>query len=122
MQALEDVVPVQERGGYAQRAVGALHGDQLAVAEQLPDPALQEAETVSYFRDGQPIADETVGHRVNLCHISECPTTHAEPNPPAAVHRRFTSAVPRPVGGLRASGQPVIPWSGKGITKLKTSW
>src|SRR5215813_11952244 len=59
MQALEDVVPVQERGGYAQRAVGALHGDQLAVAEQLPDPALLEAEAVSYFRDGQPIADET---------------------------------------------------------------
>src|SRR5262249_15628778 len=85
MQALEDVVPVQDGGWYPRGPVGRRPAARFAVAEQWPAPALREAEAVSYFRDGQPIADETAGHRVNLCHTSECPPPHAKPTPPAAV-------------------------------------
>jgi len=73
MQALDDLIAVKDRGRYAQRAIGTLHSDQLAVAEQLPDPALRQAEAVSHIREGQPIADETVGQGVNLCHIPNVP-------------------------------------------------
>src|SRR5262249_43815989 len=100
MQALEDVVPVQERGGYAQRAVGALHGDQLAGAEQLPDPALLEAAAGSYFRGGQPIRRRNVGHTGKLVHRPPLPPPPRLTNPR---QQPFTAASP-----ARSAGQPMI--------------
>src|SRR5689334_13708461 len=73
VQALDDLLAVKERSRYAQRAVGALHSDQLAVAEQLPDPARREAKALSHVREGQPVADESVGQGVDLCHIPNVP-------------------------------------------------
>src|SRR6516164_6669130 len=89
VQALEDVVAVQEGGGYAHRAVRALDRDQPVVAEQLPDPAGRKAEPGGYLGEGEPITDKGVGPRVNLCHISECPTADGGANtgPPQVTAR-----------------------------------
>ena len=73
VQALDDLVAVKERGGYAQRAVGALHSDQLAVAEQLPDPARRQAEAVSHVREWSASRRRAVGQGVDLCHIPNVP-------------------------------------------------
>ena len=45
----------------ARQTIRALHREQLAVAEQLPDPANGQAEPVSSFGKGEPIADHAVG-------------------------------------------------------------
>src|SRR6185295_17227402 len=73
VQALDDLIAVKERSRYAQRAVGALHRDQLAVAEQLPDPARREAKPVSHVREGHRVADEPGGLGVNLRHSPKDP-------------------------------------------------
>jgi hypothetical protein len=47
VQSLDDLMAIQERGRHAQRAVRLPDRYQLAVAEQLLDPAAWDAEAVS---------------------------------------------------------------------------
>ena len=69
MQAPDDLAAVEEGRGHAERAVRALDRHQLAVAEQLLDPALGEPEPVGNFGNGQPVTDDGVGLGVDLCHV-----------------------------------------------------
>ena len=47
VESLDDLIAVQERGRHAKRAVRLPDRYQLAVAEQLLDPAARDAEAVS---------------------------------------------------------------------------
>src|SRR4029077_10230368 len=81
VQSLDDLASVEERGGYRHGAIRPLNGQQLVVAEQLPDPARWDAEAVSGLGQGEPVADQSVGQGVNLCHVPEFPTPGPWSNP-----------------------------------------
>src|SRR5262249_9757921 len=58
VQSLEDLVTVQERGGHAQGAVRPPQRYQLAVTEELLDPAGRDAEAVSDLGQVETGADQ----------------------------------------------------------------
>src|SRR5215472_3537075 len=74
VQSLDDLVAVQESGGHAQRAVRLPYRYQLAVAEQLLDPAARDTEAVCDLGHAETGADERVRRRVVLCHTPDVAT------------------------------------------------
>src|ERR1019366_577747 len=57
-QAPDDLVALEERSRDAQRAAWALDREQLALTEQLLDPAHGKTKPVSNFGNRQPVADD----------------------------------------------------------------
>src|SRR6516162_9531591 len=115
VQSLEDVLAIQEGRGHAQRAVRLPDRYQLAVAEQLLDPAGRDAEAASHLGETETGADERVGREVALCHtpdVATCapgqtwqiaadvcgsrPPGGAAPGRPAALSRRPRRAAEPP--------------------------
>ena len=97
MQSLQHLAIGQERTGNRQRAAGAPHSQQLAVAEQLPDPAHGDAKAVSHFWKSQPVTDERVGRGVNLCHVPNFPHQRPDQTRTRLIHA--TSGVESVTGG-----------------------
>src|SRR5262249_36104910 len=104
VQALEDLATVQERGGPPPGAGRPAERYQLAVAEQLLDPAGRDAEAVSDLGQVETGADHWVGRGVVLCHTPDVATCTPGPtwqiaadNPRSPVRRhrpRRSSAAP----------------------------
>ena len=69
VQTPDDLVAVEEGRGHAVHAAGALDRHQLSVTNQLLDPAHRDPESLGDLGNGQPVANDSVGRGVDLCHV-----------------------------------------------------
>ena len=116
MQAFDDLITVQERGRYLDRAVRAGRGEQFAVAQERLDTADGDAETSGDIWQRKPVTHEGVVRGVDLGHESNLPRAgHCETPPCGSFRDASPLELPEPLGkpGIR-----LPPWT-LGIVEIR---